>query len=76
MLAREGDERLSGTSKTKASRGSAGATSPDKKKRRDKRGSAAPFARSMTTCFAKRFPRTFLTYWANSTDAWGRGAPP
>ena len=47
MLAREGDERLSGTSKAKSSRGPSGAGSPDKKNRKDKRGSVGRALRTV-----------------------------
>jgi len=61
MLAREGDERLSGTSKTKASRGSAGATSPDRKKRKDKRGSVGRALRTVyDDMLREEVPKDFL----------------
>ena len=61
MLAREGDERLSGTSKTKASRGSAGVISPDKKKRRDKRGSVGRALRTVYDDMLREdVPKDFL----------------
>jgi hypothetical protein len=61
MLAREGDERLSGTSKTKGSRGSGGPNSPDKKLRKDKRGSVG---RALRTAYddmlREAVPKDFL----------------
>ena len=47
MLAREGDERLSGTSKGKGNRPSAAATSPDSRNRKDRRGSVGRALRTV-----------------------------
>ena len=61
MLAREGDERLSGTSKTKASRGSGGASAPDQKKRKDKRGSVGRALRTVYDDMLREdVPKDFL----------------
>lgn len=61
MLALEGDERLSGTSKTKGSRGSSGAISPDKKQRRDKRGSVGRALRTVyDDMLREAVPKDFL----------------
>ena len=47
MLAREGDERLSGTSKGKDSRASAGSGSTDRKQRGERRGSVGRALRTV-----------------------------
>ena len=47
MLAREGDERLSGSSKGKGSRPSAGTGSPNDKTRKDHRGSVGRALRTV-----------------------------
>jgi len=47
MLAREGDERLSGTSKGNDDRASGGAGSPDRKKRKDRQGSVGRALRTV-----------------------------
>ena len=61
MLAREGDERLSGTSKSKGLRGSGGAKSPDKKKRIDKRGSVGRALRTVyDDMLRETVPKDFL----------------
>ena len=61
MLAREGDERLSGTSKSKGLRSSGGATSPDKKKRIDKRGSVGRALRTVyDDMLRETVPKDFL----------------
>jgi hypothetical protein len=61
MLAREGDERLSGTSKTKGSRGSSSAISPVKKQRRDKRGSVGYALRTVyDDMLREAVPKDFL----------------
>ncbi len=60
MLAREGDERLSGTSKASGSRERSGAGPPDKKKK-DKRGSVG---RALRTAYddmlREDVPKDFL----------------
>ena len=60
MLAREGDERLSGTSKGKGPRASGGAKSPEKK-RNDRRGSVG---RALRTAYddmlREAVPKDFL----------------
>ena len=61
MLAREGDERLSGTSKSKGLPGSGGAKSPDKKKRNDKRGSVGRALRTVyDDMLREEVPKDFL----------------
>jgi hypothetical protein len=47
MLAHEGVERLSGTSKGKGGRGSGGASPPDKKNRADPKGSVGRALRTV-----------------------------
>jgi len=47
MLAHEGVERLSGTSKGKGGRGSSGASSPDKKNKSDRKGSVGRALRTV-----------------------------
>jgi hypothetical protein len=61
MLAREGDERLSGTSKAKGSRASAGAGSPDRKNRKDPRGSVGRALRTVYDDMLREdVPKDFL----------------
>jgi hypothetical protein len=61
MLAREGDERLSGTSKSKGHPSSGGAKSPDKKKRNDKRGSVGRALRTVYDDMLREdVPKDFL----------------
>ena len=61
MLAREGDERLSGTSKAKGGRASGAAGSSDKKNRKDPRGSVG---RALRTAYddllREDVPKDFL----------------
>ena len=61
MRAREGDERLSGTSKSKGLPGSDGDKSPDKKKRNDKRGSVGRALRTVyDDMLREEVPKDFL----------------
>ena len=61
MLAREGDERLSGTSKSKALPGAGGAKSPDRKKRNEKRGSVGRALRTVyDDMLREEVPKDFL----------------
>jgi anti-sigma factor NepR-like protein len=60
MLAREGDERLSGTSNSKGLPAS-GTKSPDKKKRNDKRGSVGRALRTVyDDMLREEVPKDFL----------------
>ena len=61
MLAREGDERLSGTSKADGRRDNAGAGCPDKKKRKDKQGSVGRALRTVyDQTLREDVPKDFL----------------
>jgi hypothetical protein len=61
MLAREGDERLSGTSNSKGLPASGGTKSPDKKKRNDKRGSVGRALRTVyDDMLREEVPKDFL----------------
>jgi hypothetical protein len=61
MLAREGDERLSGTSKADGRRDNAGAGSPDKTKRKDKQGSVGRALRTVyDETLREDVPKDFL----------------
>jgi hypothetical protein len=61
MLAREGDERLSGSSNSKGRSGSGTAKSPDKKKRTEKRGSVGRALRTVyDDMLREEVPKDFL----------------
>jgi hypothetical protein len=61
MLAREGDERLSGTSKSKGQSGSGAAKSPEKKNRTEKRGSVGRALRTVyDDMLREEVPKDFL----------------
>ena len=61
MRAREGDERLSGTSKCKGLPRSDGDKSPDKKKQNDKRGSVGRALRTVyDDMLREEVPKDFL----------------
>jgi hypothetical protein len=61
MLAREGDERLSGTSKAKGGREPSGADAPEKKSRKDRSGT---IGRALRTVYDETLredvPKDFL----------------
>jgi len=61
MLAHEGVERLSGTSKGKGGRGSSGAGTPDKKTKTDRRGSVGRALRTVYDDMLREdVPRDFI----------------
>ena len=61
MLAREGDERLSGTSKGKGGRSSGGSASPSRKERKDPRGAVGRALRTVYDDMLREdVPKDFL----------------
>ena len=61
MLALEGDERLSGTSKANGERGRAGSNSPASKTRKDRRGTVGRALRTVyDDMLREEVPKDFL----------------
>jgi len=61
MLAREGDESLSGTSKPSGGRGSSEAGNPDRKSRKDRSGTVGRALRTVyDDMLREEVPRDFL----------------
>jgi len=61
MLALEGDERLSGTSKSRGSRGTPGSASDDSKTRKDRKGTVGRALRTVyDEMLREQVPEDFL----------------
>lgn len=61
MLARKGDERLSGTSKASGGRGPSGSGTPDKKPRKDRSGNVGRALRTVyDDMLREEVPEDFL----------------
>ena len=61
MLARKGDERLSGTSKATGGRGPSGSGAPDKKPKKDRAGTVGRALRTVyDDMLREEVPRDFL----------------
>ena len=61
MLARKGDERLSGTSKANGGRGPSGSGTPDKKTKKDRSGNVGRALRTVyDDALREEVPKDFL----------------